>query len=64
VLGLALRMVRYSLAMLWAIFVSWLFVKIGLAPQTSCPRHPRCLGLISHDARWNRPDRCSCGEAG
>lgn len=33
-LGLALRIVRYGLAMLWAIFVwPWLFVKIGLGTR-------------------------------
>jgi hypothetical protein len=35
-LGLALRMVRYGLAMLWAILVwPWLFLKIGLGARES-----------------------------
>jgi membrane-associated phospholipid phosphatase len=37
-LGLGLRMVRYGLAMLWAILVwPWLFVKIGLGQQEAGP---------------------------
>jgi hypothetical protein len=36
VLGLALRLVRYGLAMLWAIVVwPWLFLKIGLCTRES-----------------------------
>jgi hypothetical protein len=35
-LGLALRGVRYGIAMLWAILVwPWLFVKIGLGARES-----------------------------